>query len=226
MVRYDSEELFWKNVHEEADAKSKIVWGAKDDIEFNVDTLEEAIFIKKHLSIDKDDVVLDYGAGIGRLMMPLSKDCKYIVGLDVSNAMVTHSKNYLKGIGNTQMLLCDSLGQAPVQPSSIDKIYSHIVLQHINKYKVLAILMNLKNYLAPGGKALFQFPDLLADERTFVEYARTFVTWEENNCSLHFWTQDEARKIFEFAGWKVIDIITESHKVGKGKQTDFWVVAE
>ena len=38
------------------------------------------------------------------------------------------------------------------------------------------------------------------------------------NCGMSFWTQEEAKFIFELAGWKVRDIIQW--------ETDFWVVAE
>lgn len=222
MTTFDAEEMFWKNVYTETDAMRKIVWGASDDKMFNKNTEKEGEFIKKALDITDEDVVLDYGCGLGRLMKHIAPATKAIVGLDVSNSIIAMSKKYLDGHNNVNTLHCSGLGESPISPNSVDKIYSFIVLQHINKYKCLYILQNLKHCLAPGGRALFQFPDLMKEDGpAFRGYAQMAVHNGDNNCSLHYWTRKEARKIFEFAGWKVVDIIDD-----EGWETDFWVVAE
>jgi len=222
MVNFDAEEMFWKSIYHESDAKRKIVWGATDDTMFNKNTEKEGDFIKKHLDITNEDVVLDYGCGLGRLMKHIAPSTKAMVGLDVSNSIVAMSKKYLDGVTNVQTIHCSGLGESPVGPNTIDKIYSYIVLQHVNKYKVLHILRNIKATMTPGGKALFQFPDLMKTPDSIIRgYATTHVQNADNNCSLHFWTREEAEKLFEIAGWKIVDIIDD-----EGWETDFWVVAE
>ena len=218
MNSYDVEELFWKNVYEEDDAMRKIVWGARTLEEFNSNTEKESQFIIENLKINKEDTVLDYGAGIGRLMKVIAPKCKYIAGIDVSNGMVALSRKCLKDVPNAAIMHCSNIGEAPIQPNSITKIYSHIVLQHINKYKVYYILKNLRHYLAPCGKAMFQFPDLMKDCGSFKDYAKVYITNKDNNCSLHFWTKEEAAYIFKLAGWSVIEFVDGT--------TDFWVIAE
>jgi len=221
MTSFDAEELFWKNISTVEDARSKIIWGAHTLEDFNKSTDKEVEFIKNILELTRDDVVLDYGCGIGRLMKALSPYVKHVVGLDVSNAMIVHSKKYLENNKNVTAMYCSTLAESPVALRSVNNIYSFIVLQHINKYKVLHILKNLKNYLAPGGLGLFQLPDLLKDKGAYKEYADMYVHNQDNNCSLHFWTKDEAKYIFELAGWKVVDIIDDEKW-----STDMWVLAE
>lgn len=223
MANFDAEELFWKNISDSNDAKSKIIWNAQTEEEFNRHTLRDISFIKEKLNILPTETVLDYGAGIGRLCKGLANSCKYITGLDVSNSMITHSKAYLEGIKNASVQLCSTLGESYtlLMGYSYDKIFSFIAMQHVNKYKVFYILQNLKCYLAPGGKGLFQFPDLLKSQGSYKGYALSFVHNSDNTCSLHFWTKEEAKFIFELAGWKVTDIIDWD-----ATGTDFWVVAE
>ncbi|MFA5133028.1 MAG: methyltransferase domain-containing protein [Candidatus Paceibacterota bacterium] len=218
MTNYDPEEIFWKNINESQDAMSKIVWGARTEDDFNKNTNKDAEFITKTLKINKDDIVLDYGAGIGRLAKHISKDCKQVMGLDVSNSMVSLSKKYLEGIDNVSIIHCTGIGESVLALNCITKMYSHIVLQHVNKYKVYYILKNLRHYLAPCGRGMFQFPDLLKDRGEFKNYAKAYITNSDNNCSLHFWTKDEAIWYFKESGWKVIEVIDG--------ETDFWIVAE
>jgi len=220
MVTFDAEEMFWKNVYTECDAMRKIVWGS-DAKTFNKDTDKTAAFITAMLDITKEDVVLDYGCGLGRLMKAVVPNAKHVVGLDVSNSIIAMSDKYLDGVKNVNTIHCSSIAESPVGDTSIDKIYSFIVMQHVSKYKCFFILENLKKYLTPGGKGLFQFPDLMKSDNTYRGYAQTNVFNGDNNCSLHFWTKEEAKKIFEMAGWKVVDIVDD---VETG--TDFWVVAE
>lgn len=220
MVSYDAEEMFWKNIVSISDARGKIEWGKHSEEEFNTNTPRDIEFIKKHLDITKDDVVLDYGAGIGRLMKPLASECKYMIGLDVSNAMVAFSKEYLKDIENANITQCSTIGENHIG-TPVDKIYSFIAMQHMDKYKVYATLVNLKKILSPGGKGLFQFPDLLKSKEAYHNYATIFMNNRDSTCSLHFWTKEEAKFIFELAGWKITDIID-----WEATGTDFWVLTE
>lgn len=218
MDNYDSEELFWKHLYTEEEAKSRIIWGAKTDEEFNAETERDANFIIKRLDIQKDDIVLDYGCGIGRLMKPISKVCNKVVGLDVSNPIVAMSKKYLKGRENIKTILIKGDGTFNLL-KPVDKVFSYIVLQHINKYKVFKILTELKKGLVPGGRGLFQFPDLLKNKDHYPEYANDFINFSDMHTSaMNFWTIEEAKTIFEIAGWRVVDVIEQ--------ERDFWVITE
>lgn len=217
-MSYDPEEIFWQNQRTNEDIMKTAIWNAKNEEEFNKHTERDTNFIKDHLSVNKDDVVLDFGCGKGRLIKPLSKYCKNIVGLDVNQSAISESKVYLEGIENSSCYEIPGNGRF-VLNKLFDKIYSYIVLQHINKYKVYNILLNLKKHLAPGGKGLFQFPNLLSNEEAYKIYANDYVNLIGIPYShMHFWTKDEAKFIFKLAGWSNIEFIDW--------ESDFWIKAE
>jgi SAM-dependent methyltransferase len=47
----------------------------------------------------KDSTVLEIGCGTGRVLIPLAKHCKHIVGIDISESMIAQCKQKLKSTG-------------------------------------------------------------------------------------------------------------------------------
>lgn len=73
-------------------------------------------FYIAHLS-SKDSTVLEIGCGTGRVLIPLAKHCKHIVGIDISESMIAQCKQRLKSAG------LDS-GEAIVQVNDVCKFRS------------------------------------------------------------------------------------------------------
>ena len=94
---------------------------------------------------------LDYGCGVGRMLVPLARRVKQVVGCDVSPPMLKESKANcdLYGLTNVSYVAADDRLSA-VQ-GTYEFIYSDAVFQHINPDRVDVIVKSLLDRLDDGG---------------------------------------------------------------------------
>ncbi|HUA88494.1 MAG TPA: methyltransferase domain-containing protein [Steroidobacteraceae bacterium] len=95
---------------------------------------------------------LDFGCGVGRLLIPLAETAGSCYGIDVSGAMLREAaENCSKaGLGNVS-LARDLSALEGTEPFSF--IQSYIVLQHIPAARGLGIIRKLLSLLAEDGVA-------------------------------------------------------------------------
>jgi 2-polyprenyl-3-methyl-5-hydroxy-6-metoxy-1,4-benzoquinol methylase len=94
--------------------------------------------------------VLDYGCGVGRLLIPLAKDARRAVGIDVSPSMLAEARRNCEafGVGGVELLTANELhGLEP----RFDLVHSALVLQHVPVRTGERIVAELVNLLRPGG---------------------------------------------------------------------------
>jgi SAM-dependent methyltransferase len=107
---------------------------------------------------------LEIGCGLGRLLFPLSRRFKLVLGSDISEQMVSQGTTLAakRGIMNARFLTIDdperlASGLDPFQ-GKIDFAYSLFVLQHIDDFRIVeAYIKALTGLLAPAGIAYLQF---------------------------------------------------------------------
>ncbi len=100
---------------------------------------------------------LDFGCGVGRLVIPLARRCREVVGVDVSPAMLAEARRNCdeNGLGNVTLVEGrDGLG--PVT-GTFDFVHTFIVLQHIPVPKGERIIAEMVARLEPGGVGAIQF---------------------------------------------------------------------
>src|SRR5271156_3963469 len=94
--------------------------------------------------------VLDYGCGVGRLVVPFAQRSQTVVGVDVSPGMIEQARENCKRFGVSARLLdVSELDSLP--PASFDLVHSLIVFQHIPVARGEAILRKLIALLDEGG---------------------------------------------------------------------------
>jgi len=98
---------------------------------------------------------LDYGCGVGRLLLPLAARAERVIGVDVSSSMMAKAASHLAAAGYPQVKLIKPEQLATVEP--VDLIHSTIVLQHIHPKRGMAMVGALLDVLAPGGCGSLQF---------------------------------------------------------------------
>lgn len=100
---------------------------------------------------------LDFGCGVGRLVVPLAGRFSEVVGLDVSPNMLAESRKNCeaRGIRNADLVLSDdALSRLSGRFSFI---HSFIVFQHIRPRRGLEIFSRLLDVLEPGGAGAVHF---------------------------------------------------------------------
>lgn len=94
---------------------------------------------------------LDFGCGVGRVLLPLAGRCREVVGVDVSETMLAEAESNCRefGIGNAALVKSDDALSAVRGP--FDLVHSVIVLQHIPPSRGVGIFRRLVDLIGPGG---------------------------------------------------------------------------
>lgn len=155
--------------------------------------------------VTKDSVVLDFGCGIGRVMLPLSKHVKEIHGVDISPDMLRYAREYLKNIGNVYLYPVNGVDMKGFPTNKFDFVYSFITLQHImSKRSLVNNLFEIKRVLKYKGKAYLTFLDLKKNWYNFLEISPT----TETTC-MH--TREEIMWLLKTIGLR---LLSEEHLYG------------
>ena len=95
---------------------------------------------------------LDFGCGVGRVLVPIARRFPNAVGVDVAESMLAEAKKNILDEGVIAELLLgdDALSQVS---GDFDFIHSYIVLQHIPRLRGEGIISGLLDRLRPGGVA-------------------------------------------------------------------------
>ena len=125
--------------------------------------------IKKYIDADfVPRTILEFGCGVGRLLLPFATLAIEVVGLDVSPSMLREARKNCNERGLRNVRLVPSDDALSTLTESFDLIHSCIVLQHIPIERGRTIFARLLQHVRPGGVAAIQ----LTYSKT--RYAATF----------------------------------------------------
>ena len=95
--------------------------------------------------------VLDFGCGVGRLLIPFAGFASEVVGIDVAPSMLDEARRNCveRGIGNVALVLSDDTLSAA--EGQFDLVHSCIVLQHIEVARGRALFARLVDKVRAGG---------------------------------------------------------------------------
>lgn len=104
------------------------------------------------------ELALDYGCGVGRLSRALATRFQRVVGVDISDTMLTEARSANVRFSNVQFVRNDGKALPDIANRSVDFIYSNIVLQHSPKEVQQSLIKEFCRVLRPGGVLVFQTP--------------------------------------------------------------------
>lgn len=100
----------------------------------------------------------ELGCGAGRMTRAFARRFREVTAIDISEEMQTRAKSYLKDSGNVRWVLADGVSLAGVGTSSMDFVFSYLVLQHYPSAELTGgSIQEMMRILRPGGAFLFQF---------------------------------------------------------------------
>lgn len=102
---------------------------------------------------------LDFGCGVGRLTLPLARECVEITGVDISRTMIEEARRNrdARGLDNVSLQTSDEFFADRSSPPSLDFIHSYIVFQHVPPRLGVPIARALVQRLVPGGIGALHF---------------------------------------------------------------------
>jgi SAM-dependent methyltransferase len=104
---------------------------------------------------------LEFGCGVGRMLIPLAEISEECVGVDISDAMRVEAARNCARFNRNNVRLVQTLAQVSLL-DTFTFIHSYIVLQHLDTRRGLGIIGELLSRLGKGGCAALH-----------VTYART-----------------------------------------------------
>jgi SAM-dependent methyltransferase len=110
--------------------------------------------------------ILDFGCGVGRLLVPFASVAAEVFGVDVSTSMLQEARRNCDEHSLPDVRLFLSNDDLTTLTGTFDLIHSCIVFQHIPVLRGRAILARLLQHLCPGGVGAIQ---LTYSKTRFVE---------------------------------------------------------
>ncbi len=101
------------------------------------------------------NAALDYGCGVGRLLLPLSRQFARVQGADIAPSMLAEAGRNCAAAANVSLF---PAAEALASADPLNFIHSTIVFQHIPRSEGTKILLQLLRRLAPGGVAAIDLP--------------------------------------------------------------------
>lgn len=97
--------------------------------------------------------VLDFGCGVGRVLIPLAAAAESAIGVDISPSMLQEARRNCdeQGLDNVSLVLSDD--ELSAVEGLFDLIHSSIVFQHIEVARGRLLFRSLLDHLAPNGVA-------------------------------------------------------------------------
>ena len=97
---------------------------------------------------------LDFGCGVGRVLLPLARRSGRALGVDVSPSMLAEARLACDRAGLRNVEFAEFPGSLADLPGPFDLVHSYIVLQHIPAGPGTRLIAELLALLAPGGLAM------------------------------------------------------------------------
>ncbi len=94
---------------------------------------------------------LDFGCGVGRLVIPLARRTERVTGVDISPSMIAEARSNCAAANVANVTFVESDDSLSRVSGTFDLVHSHIVLQHIPWRRGRVILQSMADRVSPGG---------------------------------------------------------------------------
>lgn len=119
--------------------------------------LLEQILDSLGAAIEPGDDAVEIGCGVGRVTRALAAQATSVRAIDVSERMLALAREHNSELDNVTWILGDGTSLAPIEDTSADVCFSHVVFQHIPDPAVtLGYVREMGRILHPGGWSGFQ----------------------------------------------------------------------
>jgi len=128
---------------------------------------------------------MDFGCGVGRLVLPLAQRTSFVMGVDVSPSMIVEAKRNCSVAGVANVAFIESDDGLSRVTGVFDLVHSYIVLQHIPWRRGRGILQTMAARVAPGGVLAVQILSACTAPRLIrwmarLRYALPVLNWARN----------------------------------------------
>ncbi len=131
--------------------------------------------------------VLDFGCGVGRLLVPFARRAREAVGVDIAPSMLAEARANCGRLGVENVVLAPSDDRLSAVEGTFDFVHSYIVFQHMPVRRGEAVVRELVRRLEPGGAGALHFTfGAWRGLRHVVHWARKHVPLVNNALNLAY----------------------------------------
>lgn len=153
----------WNSVSVSQDDAKMAVSGYTDEEVYRQMGEGTREMLQSYVGIGPDDVVLEIGAGVGRVGAALAPICKEWIGVDVAENMLGHIRQRLAAFDNVRTIPTSGFDLANVPDASVDVVYSTVVFMHLEEWDRYSYIKEGFRILRPGGRMLVDNVDITSD---------------------------------------------------------------
>ena len=171
--RYEYKSV-WNAVSGTDDMAKIAVSGTLDTEEHERSARQTREWLQQHVGVNSDDVVLEIGAGFGRVGEVLAPICKRWIGTDVSENMVDTMRRRLARFDNVEIIATNGFDLAAIPSASVDMAYCTTVFMHLDEWERYKYVVESLRVLKPGGRFIADNFNLCSDDgwKIFMEHVR------------------------------------------------------
>lgn len=161
-----------------------------------------ALSIVPHM--DANDIVLDFGCGIGRVASFVAPYVRELWCVDASSRMLKFASGALLDQSNVHFSRTNGI-RMQLRDEMFDFAYSILTLQHLEKEDAYAALSEIYRVLKAGGRAYFSFPNFVSNEY-FKGFLKNVKSPDFSPIRVRLYTAQEVEKILTSIGFKVLSL--------------------
>ena len=124
-------------------------------------TEDVALMIHRVLGLTPESSVLDVGSGTGSMAIHIAPQVGHYACADISTSLLEQARERLKGINGVTYHLLDKCDLQSFADSEFDAVFFEAVLGHMDREDSYRYMQEAFRVLKPGGRAYFQFFNLL-----------------------------------------------------------------
>jgi len=170
MSNYESRDWYYNEFqHVGVDFESiEEVKSYDDEIGKGLNQRDNCAEIVEALDIKATDSVLEIGTATGRLALDLSRVCKHVYAIDISEAMLNFAREKAKSseIENTSFIRAGFLTYQH-EHNTLDAVITKFSLHHLPDHWKSVAVMRIFDMLKPGGKLYLKDAMISVDIQDF-----------------------------------------------------------
>ncbi len=160
----DQYKAVWNSVSASENDAKMAVSGYIDEETYASTGNSTLTMLEALVGVRETDVILEIGAGVGRVGAVLAPRCKQWIGCDVSENMVSHIKRRLAHFSNVRAVAISGYDLGPIESSSVDLVYCTVVFMHLDEWDRYNYVAEAFRVLRPGGRLLVDNFNLASDD--------------------------------------------------------------
>lgn len=151
-------------------------------------------------------VMVDLGCGWGRWSVAASRAGFRTLGIDVHLDALAAAKRVSRQLGVSANFVCAEIDSLPIQPASVDFVFSYSVLQHLDRARVQGVFREVSRVLMPGGECLIQLPNRFGAASILRQAKRGFRDGRPGTFDMRYWSRSEIASAVESAGLRLLSV--------------------